>query len=529
MKKKIYFNYLLVLFVLFFSYVTSFGQTAIRYQSTIRGGATMFGNSWFYNTTGNGVPPNPPTTTLGIPTTIAPLVPDVDSDAGTTLSTSADLILPAGSTIVKAFLAIERGKTTANVNALTSVKFKRDGAPTYTTINATSALVARSNNNFHQTIFDITSLIPANGYVTTAGGGSTGRYFLADPLPAYTSIANAVVGGWSIIVVYSNANSKFRNITVADNWNLFSTNPGGTPVANTDVTGINVPSTGAFNAVVGVTGSYGDRAYPDRLAFGLASGALTDLVDPTTGSATDLLNSTIGWAAQNNVSADGGPAISGNITTRNPISQHHIYGPAESWEYDSDIINASGILTNSTTSQTIRLSQISTNGDVLFSGSYFISVDAQEPVKLTKSVAPTTITEGGTATYTFTLNNTATGSVAQGNLSFTDALPSGLQIAAVPNVVVTGLTGGVVTASPGGTAVGVSGYSIAANTTATITVRVTNVPGQTNTSCGSNPSAFTNSSANIFGVANNIDNQIGNVCLVVTPSCAAGTTAPPVH
>ncbi|UQB67580.1 DUF11 domain-containing protein [Epilithonimonas zeae] len=137
---------------------------------------------------------------------------------------------------------------------------------------------------------------------------------------------------------------------------------------------------------------------------------------------------------------------------------------------------------------------------------------------LTKSVSPSTIVSNGTATYTFTLNNTAAGSVAQTNLSFTDNLPSGLRLAANPNVTVTGLTAGTVTANPGGTSIAVAGYNQAANTTATITVNVTNMPGQGNPSCGSNPTAFTNTSANISNLSGNITNSIGNVCLIVSPT-----------
>ncbi|WEK18275.1 MAG: hypothetical protein P0Y49_15900 [Candidatus Pedobacter colombiensis] len=147
---------------------------------------------------------------------------------------------------------------------------------------------------------------------------------------------------------------------------------------------------------------------------------------------------------------------------------------------------------------------------------FFFATSAPNTV-LTKSVSPANIPSGGTATYTFTLNNTTSGSVAQTNLSFTDNLPSGLRLAANPNVVVTGLTGGTVTAVGGGNVVTVSGYSQAASSTATITVDVTNMPGQGNASCGSNPAAFTNTAVNITNVSSNITNNVGNICLVVSP------------
>ena len=158
--------------------------------------------------------------------------------------------------------------------------------------------------------------------------------------------------------------------------------------------------------------------------------------------------------------------------------------------------------------------------------SFSPSVTASPTADLTKSVSPTSILTGGTATYTFTIANTQSGSTALGAIGFTDTLPSGLRIASTPNVVVTGMTGGSTTATAGGTSISVSSYTIPANTTATITVNVTNASGQTNTSCSSNPAAFTNTAANISNLGANLTNSIGNVCLVVTPPCAAGTTAP---
>jgi len=150
-------------------------------------------------------------------------------------------------------------------------------------------------------------------------------------------------------------------------------------------------------------------------------------------------------------------------------------------------------------------------------------VPAAVNASLTKSVSPSSIVSGSTATYTFTVNNTAAGNPAQTGISFTDALPSGLRVAAIPNVTVTGLTGGTTTATAGGTSVGVSGYSIAAGATGTITVDVTNAAGRTNAACPN--AAFTNAGSNVTGTSANLTNNIGTgPCLIVT-ACApvAGT------
>ena len=145
------------------------------------------------------------------------------------------------------------------------------------------------------------------------------------------------------------------------------------------------------------------------------------------------------------------------------------------------------------------------------------SASLTPPTILSKSVSPANIPSGGTATYTFTLNNINAASIAQTNLSFTDNLPSGLRLATNPNVVVTGLTGGTVTAVGGSNSIVVTGYSQAVNSIATITVNVTNMPGQGNANCNSNPAAFTNTAANITNISDSISNNVGDVCLVVSP------------
>jgi hypothetical protein len=60
------------------------------------------------------------------------------------------------------------------------------------------------------------------------------------------------------------------------------------------------------------------------------------------------------------------------------------YGVAEAWDFDADIFDATGKLSPSTTPIDVTLQQASTGGDVLASGSYFISVDVALAPVLTK-------------------------------------------------------------------------------------------------------------------------------------------------
>jgi uncharacterized repeat protein (TIGR01451 family) len=145
-----------------------------------------------------------------------------------------------------------------------------------------------------------------------------------------------------------------------------------------------------------------------------------------------------------------------------------------------------------------------------------VNVALPQTPSLNKAFNPTTINAGGTTTLTFTITNPATSNPAQ-TVGFTDTLPSGLRIAAVPGVV-NNCTGGTITAIGGSNSISVSSIMVGASTsvptTCTVSVNVTNVSAQLNGSCGNNPAAFTNASGNISGLSN-LTNAVTQSCVVV--------------
>jgi uncharacterized repeat protein (TIGR01451 family) len=143
---------------------------------------------------------------------------------------------------------------------------------------------------------------------------------------------------------------------------------------------------------------------------------------------------------------------------------------------------------------------------------------------LNKAFSPTTFTQGGTSTLTFTMTNPAANNGAQA-VSFTDTLPSGLKIAATPNVLQT-CTGGSITANAGATTIAVSSVTVPGSTgvasTCTVKVDVTNQTAQFNSGCASFPVAFTNQGAanppsNISGLSNLTD-AVTRTCVTVQPT-----------
>jgi len=95
------------------------------------------------------------------------------------------------------------------------------------------------------------------------------------------------------------------------------------------------------------------------------------------------------------------------------------------------------------------------------------------PPTLGKTFSPATINAGGVSTLTITLSN-ANATAASLTAQLIDTLPSGVTIAATPNAGTT--CGGTVTANTGGSTVTLTGGSIAASGSCTVTVSVT-APG----------------------------------------------------
>lgn len=132
-------------------------------------------------------------------------------------------------------------------------------------------------------------------------------------------------------------------------------------------------------------------------------------------------------------------------------------------------------------------------------------------VTLQKEFTPTTIGPGGTTQLRFTLANPA-GAMARNDVGFVDTLPTGLRIAPAPSVGGTCVNAAAATfASSGGTTISVFNLQVqAGESSCTVTVNITNAPGQYNASCSQQPAAFTNSTNNV---------SVTNLTSAVSPSC----------
>ena len=114
----------------------------------------------------------------------------------------------------------------------------------------------------------------------------------------------------------------------------------------------------------------------------------------------------------------------------------------------------------------------------------------------TKTFTPATITAGGTSTLNIQVKNNSTTTALTG-VSFTDNYPLNLFNSATPNpLLVSGCTGGTLTAAAGGSSFAMSGVTIAASATCSVTVQVTSsAPGDLSNATG--PISSTNAQAGL--------------------------------
>jgi len=129
----------------------------------------------------------------------------------------------------------------------------------------------------------------------------------------------------------------------------------------------------------------------------------------------------------------------------------------------------SGISTNTIPANAFGSTQGATNAAP---ASAVLNVGNISAVTLAKSFSPVAIPVNGTSTLTISIANTATNAVPLSAIGLSDGLPANVTIAATPNAATT-CPGGAVTANPGGTALVLSGASLAAGATCTMSASVT--------------------------------------------------------
>jgi uncharacterized repeat protein (TIGR01451 family) len=295
---------------------------------------------------------------------------DVDSDATTFNSSSSNLNLPSGSTVLWAGLYWSGDSNNAARN---QVRLATPTSGGYTNITASSLYSGTGYQNAYEGFANVTSLLQTSG---------NGTYTVANVQSTIGSVNRW--GGWSLVIVYRNLNEQARNLSVYDGLEIVS----GSGQVNISVSGFTTPPFGAVNVKLGAIVFDGDRG----------SGAANDQytgdqfrlngtnISNATNLSNDVFNSTISY-------------LGSYVTTKNPNYVNQL-------GYDADIFSANGILANNSTSATLT---VTSGGETILPGVITSAIDLYVPVftinKTFTDLNGEPVEIGDTLEYTVTVTN----------------------------------------------------------------------------------------------------------------------------
>ncbi|MGH8174198.1 MAG: beta strand repeat-containing protein, partial [Rhodanobacteraceae bacterium] len=317
----------------------------------------------------------------------------VNTAGGTTSSSSADLALPAGATVLWAGLywgadtsAGTNGTAAATPANRGQVRFSTPGGA-YQAVTATQvdAATAAGQGTRFSAFLDVTTRVQAGG---------SGTYRVADIQAGTGSDRYA---GWSLVVVVRDVAQPLRNLTVFDGYQVV--NSAATTV-NVTVSGFRTPLSGAFTVRAGAVAYEGDLGQTgDQLRVNGVN--LGNAANPS----ANVFNSTIS-------------RLGANITAKNPNFVNQM-------GFDADVFDASGILANGATGATLTFT---TGGETYYPAVLTFANDVYQPVVEGNVVKTVTDLNGGSVLpndvlqYTVTVSNT--GNDASANTVLTDAIPA---------------------------------------------------------------------------------------------------------
>ncbi|MCO4773846.1 MAG: DUF11 domain-containing protein, partial [Deltaproteobacteria bacterium] len=313
---------------------------------------------------------------------------DVDNDSSTFDSSSADLSLPPGSTVLFAQLywggrsaSTFRGSALIDTPATAGYVGVTDPSVDFfvdQTIGVYSELYSAST--------DVTALVQAGG---------SGTYTVAD---VRGTAATAGAAGWTLAVVYEAPAQPLRNITLFDGYAKVDNN---LPV-EIPVSGFLTPLSGSFSSQLAFSSVEGDIQFAGD-GVELVVGGNTTLLGNGVRPSGNFFNSTV-------------TAGSAQFTAKNPD-----YVNQMGW--DAGTFDVSSAMGNGTQSATIRLL---TNSDTYGPAFVGFATEVFEPeIDATKSGVDTDggqVTDGDFIEYTITVTNT--GADAAEDVVIYDAIPA---------------------------------------------------------------------------------------------------------
>lgn len=307
---------------------------------------------------------------------------DVDGCAIGASSTQALSGIPVGAGIVAAYLywggsgATPDGNVTLNGSGVTASR-----------IFTTTFALAGTNFPYFGGFADVTSRISGNGAMTFAG-------LTVENGNPYCG-SQAVVGGWSLIVVYNQATEPLRAINVFDGLDFFR---GSSLTLTPD--GFRVPATGADGKMTAVTweGDPGNSGSLNGVAESLQYNALT---------------------------LDDGINVTGSDPLVQPFDGTiNTLGVATSWGVDVDTFDITAAMVPGATSGTTIYSA---GNDLVLLTAQVVSAASEPSVDLSITKTHTgTFVAGTNAVYTLHVANALGVQRADYTVTVTDVLPASL-------------------------------------------------------------------------------------------------------
>jgi uncharacterized repeat protein (TIGR01451 family) len=390
---------------------------AARYTINTNGGLTLIGNSQMTCNSGTAGCSTAQTGSGSASNNAWPSVNiDVDSDATTFNSTTSDLSIPAGSTVLFAGLYWGSIEPATPCAACSQVLLKTPTSFGYTVVNASVFDTALNGVLVgYQAYADVTSLVSAGG---------SGTYTLANLQQEVGATANGDQSGWTLVVVYGNSSLPLRNLTVFDGFIFVA---GGTTV-NIPVSGFLTPLSGPVTTRLGVVTYDGDLGTAGD-TFSLNGTNLSDAANP----ANNFYNSTVS-------------EFGNNVTTRNPSY-------VDTLGFDLDHINVpSGILGNGATSATVT--SVSPSGSeqywlgvITFDTDLYVPIVTPNLTKTATDVNGGQLVAGDILRWTISMSNTGLDTAT--NLTLTDPIPSTVTYSPGSLVVTSGANAGTKTDASG--------------------------------------------------------------------------------
>ncbi|MEW9701735.1 hypothetical protein [Paenibacillus sp. SI8] len=326
-------------------------------------------------------------------------------------SSSAILVLPAGSSVLYAELIWGGSYKNGNVNLVSVI----NNPVTFTTPagtfsispdSATSNQVDLGNDALaYVRSANVTTLIQQGGAGTYTTGGVAGTIVINGD-----STANHA--GWTLGVIYQNPSLPFRNMSLRAGAVLVQATSD--PV-NTTLTGFATPVSGALGGRALFSAQEGDaNRTGDQALFGPNSSSL---------SALSGLNNFANNFFASQINNDAGQLnTTGTFGTRNQTNGapgSNISGGRQGWDITN--VDVSARLVNNQSSAVLSLT---TSGDAYVVNGNAIQVDINAPkIGVVKSANVSGAIVGDTVTYTVTVSNTGTANAA--SIVLSDALPSG--------------------------------------------------------------------------------------------------------